>query len=103
MLSSYSDINYILSLDIEDFVELVIKAYDRQGDKNERELDTFLLHMWGYDLPHLSKYINFQEYRNIALDIKPKVNIVTKKNNNKLTNEELIKEVEILKNIDQNK
>lgn len=93
--------NYILGLDVEDFVELLDKAIEKEGDKNEREFDKFLLHRWGYELQFMEEPMQFSEYRNISLGLVSSDTNNSKNDKANVDNEDLIKRIEKLKKFDQ--
>ena len=97
MLSNYNDINFILELDADTFIKLIDETIEIESVKREDKIDEFLLHRWGYELSYMEKPIGFEEYRGIALGKNKK----TTESKNQKSNEQLIKEIERIKKIDQ--
>lgn len=97
LLSNYSDINFILELDADTFIKLIDETIEIESVKRDDKIDEFLLHRWGYELDYMENPIGFEEYRKIALGRSEKTN----KSKDKKSNEQLIKEIERIKKIDQ--
>lgn len=98
-MSNYNDINFILDLEIDDFIGLREKLAEKEEKELEDKRDEFLLHRWGYELGHMEKVIQFEEYRDIAIG--KKGNKRAKSNVDKISNEELIERINKIKDLDQ--
>lgn len=87
----YNDITYIMNLDIEDGLDLINTAY--QKDAEDR-----LWQQWLVDYSHMDKenFMSFENYKN-------KVFKNESENNRKIDIKEIIDEAEAIKNLDQKK
>lgn len=89
---------FIFNLDTEDFLALLNKTFENDNKKFKDKQEELLLHRWGYELM-VTTPISFEEYRMKALGVN-KVDSVNKKYN-KLNNDELAREIEMIKQMDQ--
>lgn len=98
LIKHYGSLDLIYELDGEDFIDFVYKAFEKENNRNKEKFEELLLHRWGYELNYgMERFVGFEEYRRIALGEDKK----TAKSKNKQSNEELIKEIERIKKIDQ--
>ena len=84
-------------MDADTFIKLIEETIEVESIKRDDKINELLLHRWGYELNYMEKPIGFEEYRELALGGNKK----TTKSKNKQSNEELIKEIERIKKIDQ--
>ena len=89
LLSRYGDMNYIMNLDINDFLGLVDKAIEKERDKN-------FFAVWKELVPTMTKetFVSFEDYKSQLLRGSVKGKTVDALSNNNLTDEELIEDAE---------
>lgn len=76
--------DYVFSLDVDDFIELMNTLNAKLLDKIEEKQEEMLFHRWGYELPLMKEYITFDAYKKLAY----------KKPKQKVSEEESIKLIE---------
>lgn len=91
LLHRYNNIDYILNMNVDDGIEFIIVAY-------KKEAEEFLYKQWLVNYANMDKsnFTSFEDYKKKAFKIKK-----TNTDNNKLNVEEIIKEAERIKEIDQ--
>lgn len=88
-----------MELDAETFIEFIEETIRVENVKRDDKIDEFLLHRWGYELGsgYMERFISFKEYKENVLGGSDK----TTESKSKKSNEQLIKEIERIKKIDQ--
>lgn len=98
-MSNYSDIDFIMNLEVGDFIEMVEKSFERENEAAKLKRDELLLHRWGYELPFMEEVLTFNEYRDLAINNTGKREDT--KSISKYTNDELIEKIERIREKDQ--
>lgn len=103
LLSNYSDIDYVFSLDFEDFEKLVLKLIEskieEKKEEYEKDIEDKLYFRWVYEMPYLEQKISFQKYKELAFE-KPKKK---PKEYTEQENIKLIKRIEEVRKVHQGK
>lgn len=63
--------NYVFSLEVDDFIELMNTLNARLINELEQKQEELLFYRWGFELPLMKEYITFSDYKKLAYK-KPK-------------------------------
>lgn len=90
---------FIFNLETEDFIDIVLKAFERHNNEQELRMEEMLLHQWGYQLfPLMEEPMSFEQYKSESMGAPRNPE---KAKPSKGNNERLMNEIDRLKELDQ--
>jgi len=67
LLSNYNDMNYIMDLDVRDFMNLLNELYKDIHRETKDKQEERLFHTWGYMLPMMKEPMDYPTYKRKAM------------------------------------